>query len=227
VQEWVFDQDGARTGHEARAGVDPSPPGPPRRRLRRWVAAAGATLAVVATGAAVAAGSASSAPTASAAETQPAQVEPPAVTRGTAPEQPPPDDTTQDDTTTQDDAGAGSALHIEREMTRADGSTVTVGLQSGQVTAVAADSVTVASADGFTRTYAVTADTRIATPTGTLSDLEGGDGVLVEAVIEGDTATATGIGAASGPAGRHDPRAGTSDQEPTSSSDEDGTAGEA
>ena len=94
-------------------------------------------------------------------------------------------------------------------MPQSDGTTVTIALQGGEITALSADSLTVESSDGFSRTYSVTADTRLGTPTGTLAGLQVGDTVLVEAVIDGETATATGLRTASSPGGRHAPDDGT------------------
>ena len=217
MQDWVFDRDGARTGRDPGATAEqptlraPADPPPRRRRLGRRgrrVVAAGAALAVLTGGVAVAATSEDTAPVAAAAEESPVSAlpqtpqtpqTPQAVPRtATPPDAAAPEDGTSEEGTTEDDTATApsapwSVLHEERQLQQRDGTVLTVALQGGTVTGLTADSVTVASADGFTSTYAVTTETRIATPSGTLADLASGDAVLVEAVVEGDTATAVTI----------------------------------
>ena len=210
MQEWVFDRDGARTVRDPGVTAEqPTPRAPadpaPRRRMGRrgrWAVAAGAALAVLTGGVAVAATSQDTAPVAAAADESPvsaAPQAPQAVPRtGTPPDAAVPEEGTSEEGTTEDDTTTApsapwSALHEERQLEQRDGTVRTVALQGGTVTALTTDSVTVESSDGFTRTYAVTSGTRIATPSGTLADLAAGDAVLVEATVEGDTATAVTI----------------------------------
>jgi hypothetical protein len=208
VQEWVFDRDGARTGHEpiGTAGRPPEAVPVPRRRglgrRGRWLVAAVAALAVLTGGIAVAATTGDPAPEA-------AESTDPAVPQAQAPEAVPPAQTLPDGESAAQ-AAPESALHEERQVEQPDGTTVTVALQGGTVTALTADSVTVESSDGYSRTYAVTADTRIAPRGATLDDLAAGDAVLVEAVVEGDTATAATIRAAPAGGGSDEPDTGTS-----------------
>ena len=203
MQDWFFDRDGARTGREpdpVAAAPAPAAPTPRGRRLGRrgrWAVAGAAALAVLTGGIAVAAASPDTAPVAAAAD----QSADPSVLQ--APQRLPrtetlPDAGTTDEGTTEDDTATApsapwSALHEERQVQQRDGTVLTVALQGGTITALTDGSVTVESADGFSRTYAVTTETRIATPSGTLADLASGDAVLVEAVVEGDTATAVTI----------------------------------
>ncbi|MTD56003.1 hypothetical protein [Amycolatopsis pithecellobii] len=68
-----------------------------------------------------------------------------------------------------------------------NGSYVTERMQTGEVTAVSATSITVRSKDSYTQTYAVDSSTRKA------GDPATGSTVTVVAKVSGDTATATGI----------------------------------
>ena len=238
MQEWVFDRDGARTGRDpgATAGQPvpgaPAPAGPRRARpgrRGRWVVAAGAALAVLTGGVAVAAATPDTAPVATASDGSAVPQTPQTAPRtGTLPDADATDEgttgpgTTEDDTSADDTSEEGtatapsapwSALHEEREVQQRDGTTLTVALQGGTVTGLTGDSVTVESSDGYSRSYAVTAATRIATPSGTLADLAAGDAVLVEAVVEGDTATAATIRTAPSTGGGTSAPAGGSEQD--------------
>lgn len=122
----------------------------------------------------------------------------------------------------KDKAAHARPLHSESVVKDADGTYRTVLAQRGTVDAVTSTAITVRSEDGFTRTYALTADTRITVvpapaadgspatgddgtrlkPTdGTSADLATGDAVLVAGVQDGGTATAQRIvkGAGDGP----------------------------
>jgi Domain of unknown function (DUF5666) len=82
-------------------------------------------------------------------------------------------------------------LHGEFVVTGKHGKPVTLAVQRGVVTAVSAESITLKSDDGFTATYAVTADTKIRNHGGKkVSDLKLGDrvGVLAEKSDENTTA---------------------------------------
>jgi hypothetical protein len=91
--------------------------------------------------------------------------------------------------------GFGRALHGEFTVETSDGSYQVVVVQTGTVTAKGSGSVTVKSADGYTATYAVNADTRIAKDgkQAKLDDLANNDTVHVAGVRSGSTVTATFI----------------------------------
>jgi hypothetical protein len=212
VQEWVFDRDGARTGRDREDTAErpapgapvPAVPAPRRRRLGRrgrWAVAAGASLAVLTGGVAVAAASQDTSAVAAASDDQalpPAPQAPQALPRTeTLPDAGAPEEGTAEDDSGTTPSAPWSALHEERQLQQRDGTVLTVVLHGGTVTELTADSMTVESSDGFTGTYAITSDTRIATPSGTVADLATGDVVLVEATVEDDTATAVTIRTAS------------------------------
>lgn len=82
-------------------------------------------------------------------------------------------------------AGLGAALHGEYVSSDGNGGYVTKILQTGDVTALSATSLTAKSDDGFSKTYTITA----AQATG----LATGDTVTVVATESGSTATATSV----------------------------------
>jgi hypothetical protein len=81
--------------------------------------------------------------------------------------------------------GLGSALHGEYVSSDGNGGYVTKIMQTGQVTALSATSLTAKSDDGFSKTYTITS----AQATG----LATGDTVTVVATESGSTATATSV----------------------------------
>ncbi|KSU73857.1 hypothetical protein AS031_14285 [Pseudarthrobacter enclensis] len=99
--------------------------------------------------------------------------------------------------------GLNTAIHSEYVVLQ-DSSYVTMASQTGTVTSVSSDSLTVKSDDGFSRTYAVTSDVQVsqemrqrgAGSTGTslgLSAVTSGATVRVTALKESDTWTAQSI----------------------------------
>jgi hypothetical protein len=89
--------------------------------------------------------------------------------------------------------------HGELVLEGRNGTAVTMDVQRGQVTAVSATSISLRSADGYTATYAVGADTRVrlsGTPK-TIGDVKVGDTVGVLATRNGETMTATHVTARS------------------------------
>ena len=88
--------------------------------------------------------------------------------------------------------GLFGALHGEFVVQKDGGGYQTVGTQSGSVTAVSSTSITVKSADGYTRTYVVSADTKV-NRDGKIADIKTGETVRIRAVVSGDTATASSI----------------------------------
>ena len=206
MQEWVFDSESARTPRPAEPAVSPdaAAPQPPtaaagrraratRSRLGQrgwWAVAGGAALLVAGTGTAIAIDPApATSPSASASTTTAVDGGQRQATLPEAPENPQVDQAP----TGLAPSSPWSALHQEREVTQPDGSTATVTIQGGQVTAVDDTLVTVQSSDGFSQTYAVTSSTRLATIDGGLSGLAVGDAVLVEGVLDGETVTATSL----------------------------------
>ena len=68
-------------------------------------------------------------------------------------------------------------------------------VQTGQVTAVSAKSLSLKSTDGYTATYAITSTTRVAAHSGGITSLKKGDTVHVLATKSGSTLTAVMVGA--------------------------------
>ena len=66
-------------------------------------------------------------------------------------------------------------------------------MQRGSVTAVSTSSITVKSADGFTKTYQVTSSTLVDAQRDGIGSVKDGHQVLVLAKVSGSTATATSI----------------------------------
>ncbi len=89
--------------------------------------------------------------------------------------------------------GVGPALHGEFVAAKPGGGYQTVDIQQGQVTAVSASSITVKSADGFTKSYTVTASTLVDAQRDGIGSVKNGESVSVQATVDGGTATATDI----------------------------------
>jgi len=96
----------------------------------------------------------------------------------------------------------GEALHGELVVKADDGTISTVRQIRGTVTAVDGTSITVEAEDGYTSTFAITADTevRVGLPqrgmdpqasTSTIADVSVGDVAHVHGTVSGSTATAT------------------------------------
>ncbi|KAA9152475.1 hypothetical protein FPZ12_036765 [Amycolatopsis acidicola] len=79
-----------------------------------------------------------------------------------------------------------SALHGDFTVSE-NGSYITERLQTGEVSALSADSITVKSKDNYTQTYKLDSSTQKA------SNLANGSSVTVLAKVSGDTATATSV----------------------------------
>ncbi len=90
----------------------------------------------------------------------------------------------------------GPLLHSEGVAEDAEGNFITVRMQHGEVTAVAATSLTVKSTDGYTSTYVIDDQTRLERE-GDEGAPEVGDLVHVRATVDGGTATAVGVHALS------------------------------
>jgi hypothetical protein len=89
--------------------------------------------------------------------------------------------------------GALGALHGEFVVPRSGGGYQTEDMQRGNVTAVSTSSITVKSADGFTKTYRVTSATLVDAQRDGIGSVKDGHQVSVLATVSGGTATATSI----------------------------------
>jgi hypothetical protein len=177
-------------------------------RYRKALLAGAVALALTGTGAAFAwAASDSGPPSPSTAQSQSA----------------PPQDNDRDNGKAKDKAKPDKSqrpqlLHSDSVVKKADGTFQTILEQRGTVEAVSDSSITVKSEDGYSRAYAVNADTKItkapdssqgndgggkrAKPAqGTIADIAAGDAVRITGVKNGDQATAERIaeGAGDGP----------------------------
>lgn len=89
--------------------------------------------------------------------------------------------------------GAGRALHGEFVVPKEGGGYQTVATQRGDVTAVSAESITVKSEDGYSRTYTLTEDTLVNAARDGIADVKTGNKVHVSAIVDGDKATAVSV----------------------------------
>jgi hypothetical protein len=89
--------------------------------------------------------------------------------------------------------GLGGALHGEFVVPKDGGGYQTVATQRGEVTAVSKDSITVKSADGYSRTYTLTADTLVNAARDGIGDVKTGNTVTVTAVVTDGKATASSV----------------------------------
>ncbi|TDW93279.1 hypothetical protein EV137_0554 [Kribbella pratensis] len=89
--------------------------------------------------------------------------------------------------------GLGGALHGEFVVPKDGGGYQTVATQRGEVTAVSKDSITVKSADGYSRTYTLTEDTMVNAARDGIDDVKTGNTVTVMAVVTDGKATASSV----------------------------------
>jgi hypothetical protein len=91
--------------------------------------------------------------------------------------------------------GVGSLLSaLHGDFTVSDsGSYVTERMQTGEITAVSATSITAKSADGYTQTYVINSSTQVDAGSEQVSDLKSGATVTIIAKLSGDTGTATSV----------------------------------
>jgi hypothetical protein len=89
--------------------------------------------------------------------------------------------------------GAFGALHGEFVIGKSGGGYETVDVQNGQVTAVSATSITLKSADGFTKSYAVISSTVVDAQRDGIGSVKVGNQAAVQATVSGSTATAISI----------------------------------
>jgi hypothetical protein len=84
-------------------------------------------------------------------------------------------------------------LHGQYVVRRPGGGYQTIDVQNGQVTAVSSTSITLRSADGFTRSYVVSRSTAVAAGHGGIASVKVGDQASVQAMVTGRSAIATSI----------------------------------
>lgn len=85
------------------------------------------------------------------------------------------------------------ALHGQIVVAKPGGGYETADIQSGQLTAVSAASVTLRSADGFTKTYLVTSSTDVDEQQDGIASVKTGNQASLIATVSGSAATATSI----------------------------------
>lgn len=87
----------------------------------------------------------------------------------------------------------GRVLHGEYTIDQGGGTYKTIVVRTGQVSAVSASSITVTSADKSTGTFTVQPSTIVDSQAGGIGSVAKGDTVNVQAVVQGQTQTATNI----------------------------------
>ena len=85
------------------------------------------------------------------------------------------------------------ALHGEYVVEKDGGGYQTVATQRGEVTAVSKDSITVKSADGYSRTYTLTTDTLVNATRDGIDSVKTGNQVTVSAIVADGKATAASV----------------------------------
>jgi hypothetical protein len=89
--------------------------------------------------------------------------------------------------------GMFGALHGQFVVPKSGGGYQTVDVQNGQVTAVSTTSITLKSADGYSKSYAVGASTIVDAQRDGIGSVKVGNKVMLLATVSGGTATATSI----------------------------------
>jgi hypothetical protein len=89
--------------------------------------------------------------------------------------------------------GLFGAVHGKIVVPKPGGGFQTVDVQRGAVTAVSSTSITLKSADGFTKTYTVTSSTLVDAQRSGIGSVKVGNQVVVSAVQSGSGATASSI----------------------------------
>ena len=85
------------------------------------------------------------------------------------------------------------ALHGQFVVGKSGGGYETVDVQDGRVTAVSTTSITLKSADGFTKSYVVTGATMVDAQRDGIGSVKVGNQAAVQATVSGSTATAISI----------------------------------
>ena len=89
--------------------------------------------------------------------------------------------------------GPFGAVHGQFVVPKSGGGYQTIDTQRGSVTAVSATSITIKSADGFTKTYQVVSSTNVDAQRDGIGTVKIGHQVAVTATVSGSTATAVSI----------------------------------
>jgi hypothetical protein len=89
--------------------------------------------------------------------------------------------------------GLLGAVHGTVVVPKPGGGYQTVAFQNGKVTVVSGTSITLHSADGYSRTYQVTSATLVNAQRNGIGSIKSGNQVIVSATVSGSTATATRI----------------------------------
>jgi hypothetical protein len=89
--------------------------------------------------------------------------------------------------------GLFGAVHGTVVVPKSGGGYQTIAFQNGKVTAVSSTSITLHSADGYSRTYQVTSATLVNAQRDGIGSIKAGNQVVVTATVSGSTATATRI----------------------------------
>ncbi len=89
--------------------------------------------------------------------------------------------------------GPFGAVHGQFVVPKSGGGYQTIDTQRGSVTAVSATSITVKSADGFSKTYQVVSSTNVDAQRDGIATVKTGHQVMVTATVGGSTATAVSI----------------------------------
>jgi len=100
--------------------------------------------------------------------------------------------------------GLLSALHGDFTV-QENGSYVIERMQTGEITAVSATSITAKSVDGYTQTYTIDSSTAVDQGAEQVTDLKTGTTVTIIAKLSGDTGAATSISDQQAAAGRGTP----------------------
>jgi hypothetical protein len=89
--------------------------------------------------------------------------------------------------------GLFGAVHGTVVVPKSGGGYQTVAFQNGKVTAVSSTSITLRSADGYSRSYQVTSSTLVNAQRDGIGSIKSGNQVIATATVSGSTATATRI----------------------------------
>lgn len=85
------------------------------------------------------------------------------------------------------------AVHGQITVPKSGGGYQTLDVQTGSVTAVSSSSITVKSADGYSKTYVVTSSTEVNAQAAGINTVKSGDTVVLTATAAGSKATAASI----------------------------------
>jgi hypothetical protein len=89
--------------------------------------------------------------------------------------------------------GLLGAVHGTAVVPKSGGGYQTIAFQNGKVTAVSDTSITLRSADGYSRSYQVTSSTLVNAQRDGIGSIKAGHQVIVTAAVSGSTATATRV----------------------------------